>query len=393
MKYAYYNDRPLSGQRTGVGHYLDLVCAYWPTDRAIELRGLGESVTRRKSAQTGLFVFPSLEGLARLELEPVSAMRPPKDTGLTRLKTTIGRRGYERAINRLAWLASKRDGFGLVFEPNHLPASGVRPCVATIHDLSVLELPEFHPDHRVQWWRRAMGRAMETVDRFLCVSQSTADAMVRVLGCPQDRLEVIPLASRWGRAPDEWTPALVRRQLGAPERYLLHVGTIEPRKNIVRLLDAYGTWTKAERAQTKLVLCGRAGWGSEGFWSSIIDHPVACEVLATGYASDAQLAGLVRGSLGTLCPSHYEGFGLPTMESMAMGVPTVISCADSLVEITGGTVPVVDTGDTYGWADAMRGLGDSCPGERCERARQRAEGYSWAITARKHHDLMVSIIT
>lgn len=393
MKTAYYNDRPLYGQRTGVGHYLDLVRAYWPEQREIELRGLSETIPRRQHAASGGFVFPAVEQLEGMELTALSALRPPRDTIMSGLKATIGRRGYERAVNRLAGFAAKRSDFGLLFEPNHLPSSAVHPCVATIHDLSVVELPDFHPAHRVDWWRRAMTRAMETVDRFICVSQATADAMVRVLGCSDERLAVIPLASRWGCAPQSWSPGGVRARLGVPQRYLLHVGTIEPRKNIVRLLDAYASWTVAQRASTKLVLCGRAGWGSAAFWSSIIGHPVAAEVLTAGYASDAQVAALVHGSLGTLCPSHYEGFGLPTMESMAMGVQTVISSAASLIEITGGSVPVVDAGDTDGWAQAMRAMSESCDALRCERGIDRAGGYSWAGTALGHHDLMSSMLT
>jgi len=393
MKYAYYNDRPLYGQRTGVGHYLELVRSYWPVDRRVELRGMGESVARRKPVPPSVFAFPTLDGLTQLDLSPLNKLRAPKETVLTHLKSTIGRRGYARAINRLAWMAAKRDDFGLIFEPNHLPSSSVHPCIATIHDLSVVELAEYHPAHRVEWWRRAMDRAMDTVDRFICVSNATADAMVRVLGCGRDRLEVMPLASRWGRAPETWTPQAVRTQLGVPQRYLLHVGTIEPRKNIIRLLDAYSSWTDAERAQTRLILCGRAGWGSRDFWSSIIDHPVAEEVLCAGYASDAQLAALVQGSLGTLCPSHYEGFGLPTMESMAMGVPTVVSGAESLVEITAGTVPVVDASDTRGWADAMLAMCESRDEECCQRAMARAADFSWRSTAQKHHDLMASMLT
>lgn len=392
MRTAYYNDRPLYGQRTGVGHYLDLVRGHWPNERRIELRGLTERVARRTQVQPTLFSYPEVEELGGVSLFPLRELRSPKDSALSQLRTQIARRGYERTLKRLAWIASKRQDFGIIFEPNHLPCSSLRPCVATVHDLSVIELPEFHPAHRVDWWQRAMDKAIQTVDRFICVSQSTADAMVRVLGCDTDRLEVIELASRWGRAPKSWTAHAVQSQLGAPERYLLHVGTIEPRKNIIRLLDAYASLSEHERTQTKLVLCGRAGWGSTQFWSSIIEHQMSVEVLCAGYASDEQLAALMQGALGTLCASHYEGFGLPTIESMAMGVPTAVSSAPSLVEITSGSAPIIDADDTDGWAEAMRAMSSSRDQAQCERGMERADAFSWIRTAQKHHDLMASML-
>lgn len=392
MRTAYYNDRPLYGQRTGVGHYLDLVRAYWPEQPRIELRGFTERVARRKRIDPKRFVFPEVAEIDRLRFFPLSELRPPRETAMSHLRTRIARRGYERTLKRLAWIASKREDFGVVFEPNHLPSSALRPCVATIHDLSVIEHPEFHPAHRVDWWRRAMDSALETVDRFICVSRSTADAMVRVLGCSEQQIEVIELASRWGNAPASWERAAVRTRLAAPERYLLHVGTIEPRKNIIRLLDAYAAMSDQERSETKLVLCGRAGWGSSQFWSSIIEHPIAPEVRCAGYASDEQLAALMHGSLGTLCASHYEGFGLPTIESMSLVVPTAISRAPSLVEIADGSVPMIAADDTDGWRETMRSMCASRDEAQCERAMERARAFCWSATAQKHHDLMLSMI-
>ncbi len=393
MQYACFNDRPLFGKRTGVGHYLDLIRAHWPSDATIGLRGLRESVGGRAATVSGPFVFPEVSALGSLELTPLASLSIPKGSGMVRgAALQIARRGYEQATKYAIKRASKRADFGVLFEPNHLPGAACRPCVATIHDLSVLELPAFHPQHRVDWWRRRMEHAMGTVDRCICVSQATADACVRVLGCDRDWLKVIPLASRWGSAPESWSASGVRAQLGVGQRYWVHVGTIEPRKNIVRLLDAYATLERSERARTKLVLCGRVGWGDAGFWESLCGHSVAEEVMCAGYADDAQVAALMFGSLGVLCPSHYEGFGLPTIEAMALGVPNVISNAPSLVEVVGGAAVRVDAGDTDGWAAAMMDLARGADSSAVEAGKARAGVYSWEATAKAHHDVFAGLV-
>jgi glycosyltransferase involved in cell wall biosynthesis len=387
-RYAYFNDRPLYGQRTGVGHYLDLVRAHWPGDPKIELRGLNETlVGGRMSHPSDPFEFPELSSMSPVELQPLNKKSFPSGSAHSGMLKRSLRLGYEFVSKRGIKRASSKADFGVYFEPNHLPGASVHPCIATIHDLSVLELPQFHPAHRVDWWKRRMERAMGTTDKFVCVSRSTADAMLRVLGCDQQRLQVIPLASRWGAPPASWSPDSARAQLAVPERYLLHVGTIEPRKNIVRLLDAYATLSNAERERTKLILCGRVGWGDSAFWSELESHPMGEEALCTGYCSDAQVAALMLGSQGVLCPSHYEGFGLPTIEAMTLGVGAAISEAPSLVEITAGTVESVDAADTDGWARQMVRLAESLDSDAIAAAQEQASRYSWNSTAQAHHDL------
>ena len=236
-----------------------------------------------------------------------------------------------------------------------------------------------------------MERAMDSTDRFICVSHATADAMKRVVGCDDDRLTVIPLGPRWNR-PTDVDPKILRTQLELPEQYWLHVGTIEPRKNILRLLDAYASMSKTDRQRTKLVLCGRAGWGSSTHWDELINHRVASEVLWTGYAQDTQVAAMIMGSLAVLCSSHYEGFGLPTIEAMALGVPAVVSKAKSLVEVSAGHAPIIDAIDTDGWAQAMLELREPKSASVLLSAQQHAESYSWKQSAQDHHDLFASMI-
>lgn len=391
---AYFNDRTLYGVRTGVGHYLGLIQAHWPEQPVVQLKPMSRSFGTGSQQSTTAQYTDLADQLQPIKYSSLSQLMPPSvglagDITKRMLRTGFGL-VHRRALRSLA----KRPDFGLFFEPNHLPATFAGRSVATIHDLSVLEHPQYHPAHRVEWWERSVERAMDSTDHFICVSHATASAMTRVVGCPSDRLSVIPLAPRWTR-PSTWEPQKLCEQLGLPNQYWLHVGTIEPRKNIIRLLNAYAAMTPPERERTKLVLCGRAGWGTQTHWDQLINHPIADQVIWTGYAKDHQVAAMMVGSLGVLCPSHYEGFGLPTIEAMAMHVPCAISKAQSLVEVSNGFAKTIDASDTQGWVEAMRSMADcvhSPDTQHLQAAAAHAQSFSWTKTAQSHHDLFESFI-
>ncbi|MCI0363938.1 MAG: glycosyltransferase family 4 protein [Phycisphaerales bacterium] len=383
------DDWVLARKRTGVGHYLALVMAHWPADSQVQLvrahaltaRVLG---TRHPTAAG----FPPVEQLEQVQLAPLAAVanaqlhRAPRSSSMVKRMWNGANGQYLKVRRRTART-------NLFFEPNHIPPADLRPAVSTIHDLSVLELPQFHPPQRVADWRRRLERGLQWTSHWICVSQATAEAVRRVLGVSPEQLTVVPLASRWGSPPHTWTPDSVRRQLGLPERYIACLGTLEPRKNAFRLLEAMERLGAAERAATPLIFIGTAGWGDERFWRSLAEHPRAQEALATGYVDDSVAAAIVMGAAAMVYPSLYEGFGLPPLEAMSLGVPVAASTAASLREVCNSSALLLDPEDTDGWADAMMRLSEngSEREEFIERGRRRAELFSWNETAKKHHDL------
>ncbi len=390
MKRVLTNDRILLNPKSGVRVYLEQLLAHWPERPAVELVGMFTQVIgRRRSMPAAPFVFPDLASVEPIPLRPLPAILDRSDGLRARTVRRLRPMLYamDGALVRGVSRVTRYCGF---FEPNHIPLANLRPTVTTVHDLSVLDTPQFHPPQRVTHWRKHLERAVEWTAHWICISEATAGALHRLLGIARERITVIPLASRWSDPPPEWTPQRVRSALHLPDRYLVCLSTIEPRKNILRLLDAYGRLDADRRRRVRLVLAGAAGWGDDDFWESLRAHPMAQSVLATGYLSDGQTAAVVAAACAMVYPSLYEGFGLPPLEAMSLGVPTAVSTAPSLVEVCGDAALRVDAEDTEAWTDAMLLLSeaDDKRNDLIERGRERAAAYSWRVTAQCHHDVL-----
>jgi len=297
--------------------------------------------------------------------------------------------------SRVTWFAHRfrRGGYVACFEPNHLAIPCVGPTVTTIHDLSVLEHPEWHPVDRVRQWQRSLAPSVASTTRWIADSDFSARRMTELLAIPSERITVIPLAARPLRYPTAEALAAGRGRMNLPERYLLHLGTIEPRKNLRCLLDAWSRLNADLRRGCRLVLAGGAGWGRPDFWRGLAEHPMAGEVLCTGYISDEQAAWLLAGASGLLQPSWYEGFGLPILEAMACGTGVVCSTAEALVETAGGAADSVDADDVPGWSEAMtRALEDeSWRSAMARSGPARAAEFSWATAAAAHAALLADV--
>ncbi|MFG0305967.1 MAG: glycosyltransferase family 4 protein [Phycisphaerales bacterium JB040] len=361
------NDRPLLGRRTGVGRYLEGVLSGWPGQverpRGVVggVGGLGETVRVRPG-------YGGVDSIAPLRLCPLSELRPRAD-GRVGVGRRLRRKGY--ALAARSALRVKRQAGCVVWEPNHHPLVGPRqesPVVTTVHDLSVVTRPEFHPPDRVRAWERALARTLDRTSRFIGVSRAPARAIERELGVARARIDAIPLASRYDGRPEGWGRAACRAALGlAPDAgVVVHLGTIEPRKNIGGLLDSWRVvLERCKRAE--LVLVGGAGWGSESFWSGLTGHPVAGRVGCAGYLDDARTLALLIAADVVVCPSWLEGFGLPVVEAASVGTPVLVSRDPALVEayrrVGGDPEDALDAWDTPGWGRRIASvLGGEVPG-------------------------------
>jgi glycosyltransferase involved in cell wall biosynthesis len=250
-----------------------------------------------------------------------------------------------------------------------MPPAGGAALVVTIHDLAFLADPSAFTKHGVRFFRRGTDLAREEADLVVVPSEATATDC-RAAGFDAERIRVVP----WGHDARPATPPEVeevRLRHGLPERYVLFVGTLEPRKNLARLAAA---WRRAG-ADVPLVLAGPPGWGDAG-----VDGP---GIVPVGFVAGAERDALYAGAAVVAYPSLREGFGLPVLEAMAQGAPVLTSRGTATEEVAGDAALLVDPLDEAAIAAGLEQLlGDPGAAVRLgERARERAAGFTWRRAA------------
>ena len=216
-----------------------------------------------------------------------------------------------------------------------LPPMGRVPTVLTVHDLIFERYPEYHKRGNYLYLRMAMPLYCRRASAIIAISQSTRSDLTALYGIPEHKIHVITEAAAPGFCPQ--TPervAQVRARYGLPERYILAVGTLEPRKNLPRLIDACGPLFDRGLADA-LVLVGSRGWLVEEFDAHLAASPWSDQVILPGFVQENDLPAVYAGALLTAQPSLYEGFGLPVLEAMACGSPVCSSATSSLPEVGG----------------------------------------------------------
>lgn len=259
--------------------------------------------------------------------------------------------------------------------------------VLAVHDMSVVRQWRTHP------WRRYARipfvlLSPRLADLVIVPSRSTADEVMRLCGVSADRIKVIPYAPQRNIGPaDEVTIAEVLPRYGlARGRYVLALGTIEPRKNHLRLIAAFEALARRGEIDDDLVLAiaGQPGWGHEKVLAAVAESPASGRIKVLGYAPGDDLPALLTGAGAAVYVSLYEGFGLPVVEAMACGVPTVTSDCSSMPEVAGDAGFLVNPLDI---ADIARGLTEALEADTSDRAGARARAiaqaatFSWARTA------------
>jgi glycosyltransferase involved in cell wall biosynthesis len=232
--------------------------------------------------------------------------------------------------------------------------------------------------------RATIKRAVRRADAFICISQATRDDLVEHFPETSGRTHVTPLA-----ADPSFAKKRKGKDLGKP--YVLAVGTLEPRKNLVRLIEAWGRLPQDTRDSHVLALVGPTGWDVDATLAAADAR--ADDVRLLGFVDDEELAELYAGCACFAYPSLYEGFGLPVLEAMAAGAPVITSNVSSLPEVAGDGALLVDPLDVGAMADALQELLTSRRRARQLRtaARKRAASFSWDATAQQTLDVLRQI--
>ncbi len=276
---------------------------------------------------------------------------------------------------------ARRGKFDVYHAPNFLSFDFPGPTVTTVHDLSWIRFPEAHPIERVRAMHRFFEPGLRRSALILTDSQFVKQEIVDVFGIAADRIMPIPLgvAPLFRPRTVQETAQLMQAHGLVHGSYFLAVGTLEPRKNLVAALRAYAQLPPMTQSAYPLVLSGMKGWHSAELDREMAPLLASGRVRMTGYIARADLATLIAGATALVYPSIYEGFGLPPLEAMACGVPTIVSNVSSLPEVVGDTGLLVDPHDHAALRDAMQQLAEA-PEMRAQlaaRALGRAAQFSW----------------
>jgi len=321
-------------------------------------------------------LFPFLDRLPDLDHEG-SAADPPG---------TLARQGLLFAMNlwpnHVVDLMAPRDGIfhatKLLYPPRQLRLT------ATLHDLTCWLLPEFHKPTNVAAEKRFAERIWKRAAGLIAVSESTRRDAVKILNLNPEAIRVIyPGVAEPFFEATAGSSASARLKYGLRRPYALYVGTVEPRKNLNRLLDAWQTLPFALREEFDLVVAGPEGWQSAGTLARLRAPTPGVRYLA--YVPEIDLPGITAGATVFVYPSLYEGFGFPVAQAMAAGVPVITSNVSSLPEVTGGAAALIDPhspADLRAALDRMLTSPATCT-QLAAAGRIQAQRFRWDACARQ----------
>lgn len=346
---------PLIGKPTGVGMFV---------------RGLFHSVVGVEGLQVDAYAL-TLRGFEQLrQVLPAGVNHPHVPMPAGALLKTWARTAHP-TIDR--WVGASDVVHGTNFV---VPPSATAATLVTVHDLAAIHYPALcEPQSRA--YPDLVRKAVERGAHVHTMSHSVGDEVVDFLDVHPGRVHVIPPGLS-GELVAEVAGESDGKTIAGFDRYVLAVGTIEPRKDYVSLLQAFAQ-LGPECTDVGLVIAGMRGWGSEAFDEELDRLQLGDRVRTLGYVSDADRLALLRGASLLAFPSIYEGFGLPPLEAMQKGVPVVATAAGAVPEVVGNAALVVGLKDIEGFASAMRDVlsGPELAAALVEAGHARAREFSW----------------
>ncbi len=276
----------------------------------------------------------------------------------------------------------------LIHSPDFIPPLHNRiPAVITIHDLAFLLYPKFVTGESARYYGQ-VEVAVKRANRIIAVSHSTKQDIIKLLGAPEEKIDVIyeagddffrPIPSQEARS------ILAKAGKRLPERFILFVGTIEPRKNIKTLIQAYKILKDRYGHDVSLVLAGATGWLADDVYELVEKLDIEQDVHFLGRTSNEHLLALYNLAIALAHPAYYEGFGLPLLEAMTCGAPVICSNVSSLPEVVGDAAILISPEDVEMWVAGLhRVIADAdLRQEMSRKGLARAKAFSWEKAARE----------
>lgn len=356
---------------TGIGHYTREL-----TQRLINRADVNDMT----AMYHGRFV--GKEAVQALLLSANGGEPAQQHDVLGRLKPLV----KQLPLARWAWQQVKAQRFrsyslqhqpDVYWEPNFILKPTNCPSVVTIYDLSPLALPELHPASRIALLKRALASSVERAERVVTISNFTSQALQSHLNVPAERIRLVPPAAGEAFRPhSEADTNRLRERYSLPPRYVLSVGTLEPRKNLSRLLSAYEKLPDSLRHEWPLVCVGARGWNDAALSADIARLEERGELIRLGYVDQSDLPCLTAAAGLIAYLSIYEGFGMPVVEGLACGVPVLTSQDTVMEEVAGECAFYADPFDI----DAIAAALETALTDETRRARFSQDGPVRAAT-------------
>lgn len=269
-----------------------------------------------------------------------------------------------------------------------LPYCKYGKSILTIYDLSILKFREFHPlKRRMVFNKSRLLNSVRDTKAVIAISEATKRDIVEILNVRPEKIKVIyaAISSEFSKIDDRQLIENAIRKYSLPKKYILFVGTLEPRKNVARLIEAFKKTKDRIKGEFKLILIGGRGWYYKDIFATISRLRLNDNVVCLDYIARGDLPLILNGAEAFVYPSLYEGFGLPPLEAMACGVPTLVSDVSCFPEVVGDGALRVDPYSVDDIADGVyRILTDANLRETLEqRGLERVRDYSWEKTARE----------
>jgi glycosyltransferase involved in cell wall biosynthesis len=357
--------QPLLGPRTGIGRYVASLIEHLDKPQEIEVFLAFNRIIK------------NIDATNYKEMHSVLNSRYPYNI--------IRRLMKPNALYKFPFDRFTKEKFDVFHGTNFTILPTVKAkSVVTVHDLAYMIYPETTSDKIYHHHSKWVPYSVQKADRVIADSYQTQRDLIRLLNIPEGKIDVVHLAGNPVFRPmhsNEYEH--IYNQYSLPEKYILYVGTVEPRKNLITLIKAFSQMKRESGTQEKLVIVGAKGWKFSPIFELIQDLKMEHDIIFTGYVSDEDLVAIYNGALCFVLPSIYEGFGLPLLEAMQCGLPVLASNVSSIPEVMGDAGILVDPMDINQWSESLGKviINSLLRDELASKSLDRAKQFTWEKVA------------
>jgi glycosyltransferase involved in cell wall biosynthesis len=267
--------------------------------------------------------------------------------------------------------------------------------VVTIHDVVAFTRTETVPRKYALYMRLLLKQVVQKVDKIIAPSISTKNDLIECLNTPEEKIDVVynAVSPHYAPASPDCDHEEIKRKFGIRNKYIFFAGNLEPRKNLIRLMEAFNMSRSKLGEDYQLVICGKKGWLYKDILQTYEKLKMDDDIILTNYVTEEDLLSLYQCADIFAFPTLYEGFGFPPLEAMGCGVPVIASNVSSLPEIVGDAALLVDPLDTAQISEAIVTMAnsESLRKQLIEKGLKQSAKFSWEDTARKTLDVYASV--